>query len=174
MCIQQPYRLVLSRFMERPTVEHLTTLKRVLRYLRGTIGNGLVYLKGQSKARLVGCCESDFSSDKQDRKSISGQVFFLNDMLISWASKLQKTIALSSYEAEYVASTVATCQVMWLNQLISELSGIDEIMVKLLVDTKSAIIDQKSITTQMYEAHQHSSSLHTTVCGRQEDSGGLC
>ena len=62
----------LSRFMERPTVEHLTALKRVLRYLRGTIGYGLVYLKGQSKARLVGYSDSDFAGNEQDRKSTLG------------------------------------------------------------------------------------------------------
>ena len=66
----------LSMFMERPTVEHLTTLKRVLRYLRGTIGYGLVYLKGQSKARLVGYSDSDFAGDKQDRKSTEDKCSF--------------------------------------------------------------------------------------------------
>ena len=69
--------------MERPTIEHLMEIKRVLRYLRGTIGYGLVYLKGQSKARLLGYSDSDFAGDEQDRKSTSGQVFFLGDMLIS-------------------------------------------------------------------------------------------
>ena len=59
----------LSRFMERPNIEHLMALKRVLRYLRGTIGYGLVYLKGQSKARLVGYRDSDFAGDEQDQKS---------------------------------------------------------------------------------------------------------
>ena len=86
--------------MERPTIEHLTALKPVLSYLRGKIGYGLVYLKGQSKARLVGYSDSDFAGDEQDRKSTSGQVFFLGDMLISWASQKQKTIALSSCEVD--------------------------------------------------------------------------
>ena len=101
--------------MERPTVEHLTTLKRVLRYLRGTIGYGLVYLKGQSKARLAGYSVRDFAGDEQDQKSTSGQVFFLDDMLISWASQKQKTVALSSCEAKYVSAATAACQGMWLN-----------------------------------------------------------
>ena len=101
--------------MERPTIEHLTALKRVLRYLRGTIGYVLIYLKGQSKARLVGYNDIDFAGDEQDQKSTSGQVFFLGDMLINWASQKQKTVALSSCEAEYVALTAAACQGMWLN-----------------------------------------------------------
>ena len=143
----------LSRFMEQPTIEHLTALKQVLRYLRGTIGYGLVYLKGQLKARLVGYKDSDFAGDEQERKSTSGQVFFLGDMLISWASQKQKTVALSSYEAEYVAATAAACQGMWLNRLVSELSGIDETMVKLLVDKKSAIVLTKNPV-------QHSRTKH--------------
>ena len=66
-------------------------------------------------------------------------MFFLGDMLISWASQKQKTIAVSSCEAKYVAAIAAACQGMWLNRLVNELSGIDETMVKLLVDNKSAI-----------------------------------
>ena len=139
--------------MERRIIEHLTALKRVLRYLRGTIGYGLVYLKGQSKARLVGYSESDFSSDEQDQESTSGQVFFLGDMLISWTSQKQKTVALSSCEAEYIAVTAAACKGMWLNRFVSELSGIDETMVKLLVDNKSAIVLTKSPV-------QHSCTKH--------------
>ena len=143
----------LSRFIERPTIEHLTALKRVLRYLRGTIGYGLVYLKGQSKARLVGYSDRDFAGDEQDTKSTSGQVFLLGDMLISWASQKQKTVDLSSCEAKYVAATAAACQGMWLNRLNSELSGIDETMVKLLVDNKLAIVLTKNLV-------QHSRTKH--------------
>ena len=143
----------LSRFMERSTVEHLTTLKRVLRYLRETIGYGLVYLKGQSKTRLVGYSDSDFAGNEQDRKSTSGQVFFLNDMLISWASHKQKTVVLSSCEIDSVAATAAACQGMWLNRLVSELTGIDKTMVKLLVDNKSTIVLTKNPV-------QHSRTKH--------------
>ena len=146
----------LSKFMERPTIEHLTTLKRVLRYLRGKIGYGLVYLKGQSKARLVGYSDIDFAGDEQDRKCTSRQVFFLDDMVISWASKKQKTVALSSCEAEYVATTFAACQGMWLNRLVSEMIGIHERMVKLFVDNKSAIVLTKN-TVQ----HSHTNHIDT-------------
>ena len=107
------------------------------------------------KARLVGYSDSDFSGDEQDRKSTSGQVFFLGDMLISWASQKQKTVALSLCEAEYVAATAGVCQGMWLNRLVSELSGIDETMVKMLVDNKSAIVLTKNPV-------QHSRTKHIT------------
>ena len=79
-------------------------------------------------------------------------MFFIGDMLISWASQKQNTVALSSCEAEYVA-TVTACQGMWLNKLVSELSGIDETMVKLLVDNMSAIVLTKNPV-------QHSRTKH--------------
>ena len=94
----------------------------------------LSLLEGSIEGKIVGYSDSDFAGDKQDRKSTSGQVFFLSNMLISWASQKQKMVALSSCEAEYAAATAAACQGMWLNRLVNELSGIDEIMVKLLVD----------------------------------------
>ena len=71
-------------------------------------------------------------------------MFFLSDMLISWASQKQKTVALSSCETDYVAAIAAACHGMWLNWLVSELSGIDETMVKLLVDNMSAIVQTKN------------------------------
>ena len=101
-------------------------------------------MKGQSKARLVDYSDSNFARDEQDRKSTSEQVFFLGDMVISWASQKQKKVALSSCEAEYVGATAAACQRMWLNRLVSALSGIDERMVKLIVDNKSAIVLSKN------------------------------
>ena len=113
-------------------------------------------MKGQSKARLVGYSDNNFSGNEQEQKSTSGQVFFLGDMVISWASLKQKIVALSSCEAEYVAATAiaAACQGMWLNQLVKDLSGIDERMVKLLVDNKSAIVLSKNPV-------QHSRTKHT-------------
>ena len=78
-------------------------------------------------------------------------------MLINWASQKQKTVALSSCEAEYVAATAAACQGMWLNRLVNELSGIDETMVKLLVDNKLAIVLTKNPI-------QHSHTKHIDTC----------
>ena len=102
---------------------------------------------------MVGYSDSDFAGNEQDQKSTSRKVFFLGDMLISWASQKQKTVALSSCEAEYVAATAAACQGMWLNLLVSELSGIDETMVKLLMDNKSAIVLNKNPVQHSHTKH---------------------
>ncbi|CAA6670036.1 unnamed protein product [Spirodela intermedia] len=121
----------LSRFIEHPT-EHLMAIKHVLRYLKGIIyyglvyekGHtiGLVYEKGHTMAELIGYSDNDFVGDVQDRKSTSGQVFFFGKMAISWASQKQKSIALSSCEAEYIVATTAACQGVWLNLQVYEAS----------------------------------------------------
>ncbi|CAA7393199.1 unnamed protein product [Spirodela intermedia] len=71
------------KFMEHPTSEHLLGIKCILRYVRGTIDYGLVYEKGETKAKLVNYSDSNFASDVEDRKSTFGQAFFLSEMLIS-------------------------------------------------------------------------------------------
>ena len=129
----------LSRFMEHPTSEHMLALKRVLRYIKGTLDYGLVYKRGQVAAQLIGYTDSDYAGDIEDRKSTMGHVFFYNSMAISWTSQKQKIVALSTCEAEYIAITAAACQGIWLSRFITELKGEKVKLVTLKVDNKSAI-----------------------------------
>jgi hypothetical protein len=112
---------LISRFMESPKDSHWQTGKRILRYVAGTIDYGLWY-PSESKSFLVGFTDSDFSGSIDDRKSTSGYAFKYGSSLISWASRKQPVVTLSSAEAEYVAATSATCQVVWLRRLMSDLS----------------------------------------------------
>jgi hypothetical protein len=75
-----------SRFMERPTVEHLQVVKCVLRYMAGTLDYGLHYKRAPGKARFIGYCDSDLVGDIDTSKSTSGTMFFLGDYLVSWQS----------------------------------------------------------------------------------------
>ena len=75
---------ILSRYMMNPTSDHWTTTKRVLRYLKSTIDFSLIYKKGMKDLNVVGYSGSDFSGDVEDRKSTSGQVFFLGGLPITW------------------------------------------------------------------------------------------
>ena len=93
---------LLSRFMENPSVEHLKTAKRVMRYVKGTLNCGLKY-KRSNVFELIGYSDSDYAGDHVDQKSTSGSVFFLGKNLITWSSQKQKIVALSSCEAEYIA-----------------------------------------------------------------------
>ncbi|KAL0546984.1 hypothetical protein IC582_016904 [Cucumis melo] len=111
---------IISRYMEFPTVMHLLVAKRIFRYLQGTSEYGLFYKKSE-KSSLVGLTDSDYAGDLGDRKSTFGYVFMMNSTAISWCSKKQSIVTLSTTEAEFVVATVCTCQVIWLRKILEEL-----------------------------------------------------
>ncbi|XP_042404662.1 uncharacterized mitochondrial protein AtMg00810-like [Zingiber officinale] len=133
-----------SRYMERPTIMHHRVVKQILRYLKGTIYFGLVYIKGPQEIDIFGYSDSDLADDLDGRKSTSGMTFYFNESLVSWNSQKQKTVALSSCEAEFMAATTAACHALWLRSLASELTGVKPKPVTLFVDNKSAIALMKN------------------------------
>jgi hypothetical protein len=110
-----------SRFMEKSTTMHSNAVKQILRYLKGTLNFGVMYTREEKEERLVGYSDSDLACDLGHRRNIGGMAFYLNDSLITWCSHKEKTVALSSCEAEFMAATVATMQAIWLKNLLSEL-----------------------------------------------------
>jgi hypothetical protein len=137
----------LSRFMEAPRQEHLAAVKRVLRYVAGTLDWGLHYRPGQKNGgapKLLGYSDSDLAGDVNDRKSTSGLIFFLAGGPVAWQSAKQKVVALSSCEAEYIAAAAAACEAVWLSRLLAELVGGVVLAPKLKVDNKSAIALMKN------------------------------
>ncbi|KAF2298299.1 hypothetical protein GH714_021516 [Hevea brasiliensis] len=125
---------VVSRYMDTPTVTHMSAVKQILRYVRGTIGMGIVYKKNQEKEELVGFSDSDLAGDTDDRKSTSGIIFFFGESPITWVSHKQRIVALSSCEAEYIAATGGACQGIWLKKIIAELRGDDKVKPVLKVE----------------------------------------
>ncbi|KAL8167899.1 hypothetical protein V2J09_009398 [Rumex salicifolius] len=109
---------VLSRFMENPKVSHMEALKRILRYVKGTLQFGCVYKKDPSYTEVMGYSDSDLAGDIDDRKSTSGVVYFLGKSPITWVSRKQRVVALSSCEAEYIAATAGACQGIWLKSIM--------------------------------------------------------
>lgn len=130
---------VVSRYMEAPTTAHMSAVKQILRYIRGTLDVGCVYKKDQANEILVGYSDSDLAGDIDDRKSTTGLMFFLGDSPITWVSQKQRIVALSSCEAEYIAATGGACQAIWLRKLLESLSGAEQKTPMLKVDNKSAI-----------------------------------
>jgi hypothetical protein len=125
--------------MEAPQEKHWLGVKRILRYLAGTIGYGCRYIKGSGlNLNLTGYSDSDHAGDQGDRKSTTGVVYFLGQNLITWVSQKQKVVALSSCEAEYIAAATA-CQGVWLSRLIGDLTGTQVCKFRLMIDNKSAI-----------------------------------
>ncbi|XP_068486632.1 secreted RxLR effector protein 161-like [Phaseolus vulgaris] len=101
-----------ARFQCCPKESHLKVAKRILKYLNGTISMGLWY-PSHSHIHLVGYSDSDFAGCKLDRKSTSGTCHLLGSSLISWHSKKQACVALSTAEAEYIAIGSCCAQILW-------------------------------------------------------------
>lgn len=109
--------------MERPTSMNLNAVKRILRYIEGTLNYGLVYSKGSGNYLLAGFSHSDLAGHIDDTRSTGGMVFYLNESLITWVSQKQRCVALSSCEAEFMAATAAACQGIWLRNLLSRITN---------------------------------------------------
>jgi len=131
---------IASRFMEAPAKEHWSVVKRIVRYIAGTLDYGCKFQKGERVGpNLLGFTDSDCSGDLVYRKSTSGIIFYLGSNLVTSASQKQKVVALSSCEAEYTAAALGACQGVWLNRLMAELVGGEAQKFRLLIDNQSAI-----------------------------------
>ncbi|KAJ8715602.1 hypothetical protein PYW07_010084 [Mythimna separata] len=112
----------LSSFNNKPEIQHWLAVKRVLRYIKGTMDCKLTFNQNKEEKRAFGYCDSDWASDINCRRSCSGYIFLFQGAAISWCSKRQSTVALSTMEAEYMALATATQEAMWLRHLGSELN----------------------------------------------------
>ena len=111
---------IVSRFMSKPQEPHARAVKHLYRYLRGTTDFALLYRRGEDLT-LHGFTDADWAGDTHDRKSTTGYIFMIGSSPITWNSKKQPTIALSSTESEYMAITEGTKEALWLRSLLEEL-----------------------------------------------------
>ncbi|MCI13171.1 gag-pol polyprotein [Trifolium medium] len=109
---------VCARYQSEPKMSHLTQVKRILKYVNGTCDYGILYTHGEN-SMLIGYCDADWAGSADDRKSTSGACFFLGNNLISWFSKKQNCVSLSTAEAEYIAAGISCAQLLWMKQMLS-------------------------------------------------------
>ena len=128
---------ICARFQSAPKESHYMAVKRIFRYLAHTPNFGLWYPKG-ANFNLVGYSDSDWAGDCVERKSTSGGCQFLGRSLVSWSSKKQNCVSLSSTEAEYVAAASCCAQLLWMRQTLKDY-GVTCDKVPLLCDNQSAI-----------------------------------
>ncbi|NDA63213.1 MAG: hypothetical protein EBX50_14410 [Chitinophagia bacterium] len=128
-----------SQFAAGPDEEHLAAVKRIMRYVKGTADYKLVLGGDLKQLNLEAWSDADWASDNIDRKSISGYCFKLGAGAVSWKSKKQTSVALSSTEAEYMALTQATKEAMWIKFLLTELGVFDNTAICINVDNQSCV-----------------------------------
>jgi len=106
-----------ARFQSDPRESHLTVVKRIFRYLKGTTNLGLLYRKSFDY-KLVRFYDDDYAGDRIERKSTSGNCQFLGENLISWASKRQATIVMSTAKAGYISAASCCTQLLWIKHQV--------------------------------------------------------
>jgi hypothetical protein len=144
-----------ARFQGNPKKAHLSAVKRILRYLKHTPSVGLWYPKGAT-FELIGYSDSDYAGCKIDRKSTSGGCHLLGRSLVSWTSKKQNSVALSTAEAEYIATSACCTQILYMKQTLLDYGVVLE-KVPLLYDNESAV--------KIANNHvKHSRTKHIDIC----------
>jgi hypothetical protein len=133
-----------SQYTSNPGPAHWAAIKRIMRYLNGHRNLSVTYgptgiTEDTDPFKFFAYTDADFTSNPDDRKSMSGYVFLLAGGAISWNSKKQTTVALSSTEAEYAALAHTTRQVIWLRNLFSELGLEQPLASQIFCDNQSAI-----------------------------------
>ena len=134
-----------AKFTSNPTEQHWKAVKHILRYIAGTVNFGLMFTRSGS-ADCIGFSDADWAGDIDDRKSTSGYLFQVGGASISWKSKKQSCVALSTAEAEYMSLTLAAQEAIWLNRLLAELQFQKEPSKPALIyeDNQSAICMAKN------------------------------
>jgi hypothetical protein len=155
------YAMWLGQFNAKPSRSHFLVGKHVLRYLSGTKDLALCFgspsprvpstLRGYTQ--IVGCSDADWASDAADRKSISGYSFFFEGSLVSWSAVKQKSIALSSTEAEYYALTHAFKEALWLRAFLALLKLPSPRPFPILCDNQAACSLSNSLAISARSKH---------------------
>ena len=125
-----------ARFTAKPTTQHWSAVKGIMRFLNSTINHGLLYGEGNS---LTGYSHAKWAGNLDDRKSTSGYVFTMSGAAVNWMSKKQNCVELSTAEAEYMAFSMAAQESTWLEPLLHELNEKSEEPIMIYEENQSTI-----------------------------------
>lgn len=127
-----------SKYMEKPNQSHVNAVKRILRYLNHTKELGITY-GGSNEVSLIGYTDADYARDVDTRRSTTGYAFEICNGIVTWRSQRQKTVALSTTEAEFMAICDGAKEAIWLRQLLKDIGFEQKGPLLLRVDNLSAI-----------------------------------
>ncbi|CAN6683311.1 unnamed protein product [Malus baccata var. baccata] len=127
-----------SQFMHAPTSVHMQIVKRILHYLKASVGRGILMTKNDSTA-VMGYTDADWAGHSLDRKSTTGFYTFVGGNLVTWRSKKQSVVARSSAEAEYRAMASTACELIWLKSLLFDLGFHSKEPISMFCDNQAAM-----------------------------------
>lgn len=128
---------IVSKFMHNRSEEHMSMVIRILRYLKSSPGRGLMFSKNNHLS--VDGTYADWAGTMFDRKSTSEYFTFVGGNLVTWRSKKQKVVALSSAKAEFKGMSKGLCELLWLKRLLAEIGFAPNTKMNLFCDNKAAI-----------------------------------
>jgi hypothetical protein len=127
-----------SQHMQAPMKFHWSMIDRILRYLKSTPGQG-IWMGSNGNTEIIGYCDADYAGDRSDRRSTTGYCTFVGGNLVTWRSKKQKVVSLSSAESEYRAMRKLTTELMWLKALLKDLGIESQAPITMHCDNQAAI-----------------------------------
>jgi len=145
--------VTLSRHNISPTEATWNAAKRILRYIQGTLDFCITYKSNGKYINLTSFCDADWGNEIIDRRSISGYCFLLGDGAISWQSKKQNVVSLSSTEAEYRAVTPAIKEVTWIYRTLKDLHSSISTPIELQEDNQGCIELSKNAESHQRTKH---------------------
>lgn len=146
---------VVSQFMHRPQKDHMEAVWRIIRYLKGTTGHGILF-RAHGHLHITGYTDADWAGNPVDRRSTSGYFTFVGGNLVTWRSKKQKVVALSSAEAEFRGIARGLTEVLWLQKLLTEIGFPPTKTCEIMCDNQAAIRISKNLV-------QHDRTKHVKI-----------
>ena len=156
---------VVSRFLANPSKEHWTAVKKIIKYLKNTMNHGIMFDGKYDDLKLVGYSDSDYAGDPDSRKSTSGYLFKLANGPVTWMSRRQPVVALSTTEAEYIAASDATREAVWLSRLLSSV-GVEHVEpIRINMDNQGSFYQtsEESGISQKNQTHRSAVPLHSRL-----------
>ncbi len=149
---------VVSQFMQTPRKPHLDVVRCILRYIKHTLYYGIFY-ETKSQLQVHGYKDVNWAGNVSDRRSTNGLLFSFGSGAVSWSSKKQPTVALSSTKAKYRGATIVACEVVWIQKLFSDLGQLVNVPVVIYCDNISSILLANNpiyhARTKHIEVHYH-------------------
>ena len=137
---------VLSKFMSNPGVEHWIAVKRIFRYVQGTLNFGLLYTSDGSERVMIGYSDADWGGDLSTRRSTTGYVFQIDKNTVSWCSKRQGCVSKSTTEAEYLALSTACQEGIWLRLDYLMRYPSNSMKIIMYEDNQGAIVEESKVS----------------------------